>query len=719
MSETTAPTTEELAAIQAHFKALKRAPTLAELKTISQVWSQKRRDALGPIRYNDGKKTILIKDLFEPAEGFLPFGRGSLTFAVEACQSPCAVEPYGAAQAAMGSAIGQALSTDLGAKPVLATTAFFCAPPDDLPSRRILQESVLGARDYTNRLGVPMASGALWLDEAHRQDPLILCGTVGFLPSGRSAEKAKPGDLLLVAGSRTDRDASDPEVKLSHPLNTKKLLDALLAARDKKLHRGQVFCSTGGLASAILRLASGRGAKIDLGKVPQLSADMKPWEIWLSEGGERMVFVVPAPKRRAFEELFASEDCETAVLGEITSTGRLEAFFDHEPAISLDMRFLLEGRPAIEQRAVWQTAKPAPAKAPGHKKTLAHILKECLTHASVCSREWIIRQYDHEAQAGVLIKPLQGVRHDGPGDACVVRPAADPKDWRGFAASHGLNPAYGKSHPGRMAMACADEALRNLLCVGADVSRAAFCANLVGSSDNPARLGALVSAALGLRSAAQGYGVPLLSAKLSLRTQSPDTLLVSALAPVADARKALTMDIKGPGNALYLVGSTAEELGASLFHEICGRCWSCSVPSVDPRSAIAAFKAVYAAMTKGLVLSAHDLAAGGLGVCAAQMGFSGEFGAILDLDKVPRRAPIYSDEVLLFSESASRLLLEVAPEREAAFLKALRGAAVKRVGTTVANPVLKVMGLDGCVCMEADLAELKTAWQEVLPRRLG
>ena len=737
MAETIAPTAqdpqtlslgkEEFAAVEAHFRTLKREPTPAELKTISQAWSSCRRDTLGPIRYNDGKKTVLIKNLFEHTASLRPFGRGALDFAVEVCEPSCIVEPCGAAQAATASAIGRAMSANLGAKPVLAATAFFCAPPvetgpqapDTLPARRILEGAVLGARDYTNRLGVPMAAGALWLDEAYRQDPLILCGAVGFLPVGKSFDKAKPGDLIVAAGSRTDRGCG-PNVRLTRPLNAKKLLDALLTAREKKLHRSQTFCSAGGLALAVLRLAGGQGARLSLEKVKLASPDLKPLEIWLSETPERMVFSVPPQKRKAFEEVFTAEDCETAVLGEITATGRLEASFQGAPAVSLDMRFLLEGRPHIEKKAVWQAHKPAPVKAPVHKKALAQILGECLSHFNVCSREWIIRQYDHEAQAGTLIKPLQGVRHDGPGDACVIRPAADISDWRSFAVSHGLNPAYGRLDPSRMAMACADEALRNLICVGADVSRAALCANFSWSGpDNPAKLGALVRAALGLRDAARGFGVPFMSEKISFRSQGPGTLLVSALAPVPDARKALTLDIKGPGNALYLVGWTSEELGGSLFHEICGRCLSCAVPATDPRSAMTSFKAVFSAMAKGLVLSAHDLAAAGLGVCAAQMCFSGEFGAVLDLDKVPRRAPIYSDEVLLFSESTSRILLEVATEREAAFLKAMRGTPVKRVGTTMANPVLKVTGLDGRICMEADLGELKAAWQEPLPRRLG
>ncbi|MFA6003801.1 MAG: AIR synthase-related protein [Elusimicrobiota bacterium] len=332
-----------------------------------------------------------------------------------------------------------------------------------------------------------------------------------------------------------------------------------------------------------------------------------------------------------------------------------------------------------------------------------------------------------------MIKPLQGIRHDGPGDACVIWPHAatgDSANHAGFAVSHGLNPAYGKLDPYRMALACTDEALRNLLCVGADITRAALLDNFCwGDPDDPAQLGALVRAAEGCRDAALGFGAPFISGKDSLHNRAvdasgkslsiPGTLLISALAPVPDVRKALTMDIKGPGNALYLVGWTTDDLGGSLFHEFCGRCGSCQAPAADPRAAAAAFKAVYGALSKGLVLSAHDLSEGGLGVCAAEMCFTGEFGATLDLDEMPRRSNIYADDVLLFSETPSRLLLEVDCDQELALAKALRGIPAKRVGTTVANPVLKVTGLDGRVALEASLCDLKTAWQDALPRRLG
>jgi phosphoribosylformylglycinamidine synthase len=272
-----------------------------------------------------------------------------------------------------------------------------------------------------------------------------------------------------------------------------------------------------------------------------------------------------------------------------------------------------------------------------------------------------------------------------------------------------------------------------LTCVGADPARAALLDNFCWASpEDPKQLGALVRAAEGCRDAAKGFSAPFISGKDSLYNQSkdekgkelpiPGTLLISALAPVPDVRKAVTMDFKGPGNSLYLIGRTNDELGGSLYHRILGRTGG-EPPKVTPASALDGFKSLHAAINRGMVLSAHDLSDGGLAVAAAEMGFTGEFGCLLDLDEMPRDPRIYSNETLLFSESPSRILVEVTPENEGAFLrhfgKGAKSAPVRRVGSTTANPILKVVGLDGSSILEEPLRELKDAWQKTLPAVLG
>jgi len=600
-------------------------------------------------------------------------------------------------------------------------------------------------------MGIPTAGGGIWFDDEYRLNPLVFCGTVGIMPQWAVKKEVKPGDLIVAVGGRTGRDglhgatfssanlgadAPSSAVQIGHAIQEKRVLDALLTARDKKLYGSVTDCGAGGFSSAIGELGAECGARVRLELAPLKVSDLDSWEIWLSESQERMVLAVPPKSLKALEAVFAAENCELAVLGEFTKTGKLEVLHHDRVIVDLDMKFLHKGLPRVEREATW-TNSPAAKPAGGVVKKAGEALRDMVGHLNVCSREWVIRQYDHEVQGGTIIKPLQGVRHDGPGDACVIWPHAatgDMEDFSSFAVGHGLNPDYGRIDPYWMALAAVDEALRNLTCVGGDPARAAMLDNFCWASpEDPKQLGALVRAAEGCRDAAKGFGVPFISGKDSMFNQSkdekgkdlaiPGTLLISAVAPVPDCRKAVTMDFKGPGNALYLIGRTNDELGASLYHRILGRTGG-EVPKVtSPGAAIDGFKAIHAAINRGQVLSAHDLSEGGLVLCAAEMGFTGEFGCLLDLDEVPRDPRIYSNETLMFSESPSRILVEVKPENESAFLrhfgKGAKSAAVRRVGQTTANPILKVTGLEGSNILEEPLKELKEAWQTALPKVLG
>ena len=766
----------ELSAIQSHFKAVGREPSLAEIETVAQTWSEhcKHKTFTGPIRFTEGKRTKLIASLmdetiakatkelkapwclsvFKDNAGVVNFSSGwALAIKVETHNHPCAIEPYGGAETGVGGVVRDILGVGLGAKPVLNTDVFCFARPDydgPLPAgtlhpKRTLRSVVAGVRDYGNRMGIPTAAGGINFDNDYRLNPLVFVGCAGLMPTWAIDKEVKAGDLIVAAGGRTGRDglhgatfssaslteeAPSSAVQIGHAINEKRVLDALLAARDAKLFRAVTDCGAGGLSSAVGELAAACGAKVQLEKTHLKATDLAPWEIWLSESQERMVFAVPPKNLKAFSEIFETEGCEFSVLGEFTSSGRLAVTHNGTSIVDLDMKFLHKGLPRAERKATWEPPKPV-KNVPMSQKPTAEVLREALADLNVCSRESVIRQYDHEVQAGTVIKPLQGVRHDGPGDACVIWPHAatgNVENYAGFALSHGLNPAYGKLDPYHMALACADEALRNLLCVGADISRASFLDNFCwGSPDNPAQLGGLVKAAYGCYDAAKGYGVPFISGKDSFYNQSkdvngkdlaiPGTLLITAVAPVVDVRQTITMDVKGPGNSLYLVGWTMDEFAGSLYNAICARNGG-TVPQVNLKAASAAFKAASSAIAKKLVLSAHDLSEGGLAVAVSEMAFSGEFGAFIDLDQMPRDNRIFSNDVLLFSESQSRIILEVPTNNEAAFQKIMKGAFCKRIGTTTANPILKVAGLDGSIIMEEPLSALKAAWQKTLPEML-
>jgi phosphoribosylformylglycinamidine synthase len=346
-------------------------------------------------------------------------------------------------------------------------------------------------------------------------------------------------------------------------------------------------------------------------------------------------------------------------------------------------------------------------------------LLKILSAYNVCSKEWIIRQYDHEVQGGSVLKPLVGARDDGPGDAAVVAPVLG--SWTGLAIGCGLNPRYGDLDPYCMAAAAIDEAVRNVVAVGADPSRIALLDNFCwGNTARPEVLGSLIRAAEACRDVALAYGTPFISGKDSLNNEYhsggrhlviPPTLLISALGRVPDVRRCVSMDLKEPGNVLYLLGVTKDEMGGSHYHLVHG-IEGGEPPGVDLELAPDLFHALHRAIAGGLVRACHDPSEGGLAVAVAEMAFAGGVGA--DLTGLGGRSASLSDAALLFAESTTRFIVEVRPGQLSAFEACMDEVPLLRLGRTVPEPRLRIAGTNGEWIVWASLDELREAWQRLL-----
>jgi len=386
----------------------------------------------------------------------------------------------------------------------------------------------------------------------------------------------------------------------------------------------------------------------------------------------------------------------------------------------MEMLFLHEGTPRPVRQATLKTVEhPDPGCPPC--ADLASALLDLLAAPNIASKEWIVRQYDHEVQGTSVLKPLVGVRSDGPGDAAVLQPLAHSR--RGVAISCGANPGYGTLDPWAMASAAIDEAMRNAVCVGGDPDHTAILDNFSwGNCNKPEQLGALVQASRACYATAVAYGTPFISGKDSLNNEFrvedrtiaiPPTLLISALAPVPDVARATTMDLKRAGNLMYAIGMTHAELGGSHYLGLLelpgGR-----VPRPDLALAPRHFRALFNASSQGLVRSAHDLSEGGLAVAAAEMAFAGGLGLELFLADLPcSELPADCDPLStrLFSESCTRFLIEVEPEAAAEFERHLEGLDCARVGQVADHDRLVVLGLDGASVLDVPLEELRAAHQ--------
>jgi phosphoribosylformylglycinamidine synthase subunit PurSL len=759
---------EEMEAVQKYFAAAGRAPTDAELETLAQTWSEhckhktfraavdhEEAGETGPRRraYEDLLKDTIVRateslskdwclSVFKDNAGIVAFdGKDALAFKVETHNHPSALEPYGGAGTGLGGVIRDIMGAGLGAKPIANTDVFCFAPLESrggaygvLPPRRIFHGVVAGVRDYGNRMGIPTVNGAVYFDEDYHYNPLVFCGTLGVIPVDAIPKDVRPGDRVVMLGGRVGRDGihgatfssdslttgiSSSVVQIGNPIVEKKMLDALLKARDRKLYRGVTDCGAGGLSSAVGEMGEKTGVDIRLERVPLKYEGLAPWEIWLSESQERMVLAVPPDNMDALRKLCESEDVECTDIGVFAEHGRLKVFHKQETVADLDMKFLHDGIPKRRLRSAW--APPPSEDFPSETKNLRKALLDVLSRPTVASKEWIIRQYDHEVQGRTVGKPLAGPAGRGPSDAAVLWP--NPRSRRAAVLANGLCPHYSRWDPYWMAASAVDEAVRNLVCAGARPDRIALLDNFCGGDpQDPNILGELVRAAQACHDMSLAYGAPFISGKDSLNNQFadpatgrkkniPTTLLISALSLLDDVGRMVTMDLKQAGNLLYVLGETKDEMGGSQFglvRETRGG----NVPRVDAPRNMALYRALHAAMAKGLVASCHDCSEGGLGVTLAEAALAGGLGLKADLRKVPMSDELRRErraDKILFSESNGRFVVEIAPSARRRFEAGLKGLSWACVGRVAAGGRAAVTDLKG-KSHAWTLAEIEKAW---------
>lgn len=463
------------------------------------------------------------------------------------------------------------------------------------------------------------------------------------------------------------------------------------------------------------------GVSVELDKVPLKYDGLSYTEIWISEAQERMVLSADKDKLPALEALAQEENVEMVVIGEFTDDKKLHLKYEGTEVGCLEMDFLHEGVPNIERDAVWSAPDTHEPKLPA-KADYTDDLKGILGAWNVCSKEWIIRQYDHEVQGGSAVKPLVGQKNDGPGDACITTPVLG--SHKGIILSVGLNPKYSDLDPYAMAAAAIDEAVRNIIAVGGNLDRCAILDNYCwGNCDKPDRLGGLVRATMACYDVGKVYGLPFISGKDSLNNEFataegtvaiPGTLLISAMAIMEDVTKAVTMDAKEAGNLIYIVGKTYDELGASHYYELHGELGA-KVPQVRPQDALRTFHALSQCTANSLVRSLHDCSEGGLAVAAAEMAFAGGRGINLVLADMPADDGLNA-AALLFSESQSRFVAEVAPEKsdEFEYFLAENNVEFGHIGVVTDDAEFVVHSPAEDKIIAATLSDLKEAWQTPL-----
>jgi phosphoribosylformylglycinamidine synthase len=678
----------------------------------------------------------------------------------ETHNSPSNMEAYGGAITGIVGVYRDPMGTGKGARLVMGSYGFCVGPRDydgdltpHLHPRRLLDGVIEGVRDGGNKSGVPTTFGQVLFDPGYIGKSLVFVTAVGMMPaevagSPSHIKRTSPGDLIIMCGGRVGKDGihgvtassevfseNTPagHVQIGDPYTQKKMHDFLMEARDEGLIRFITDNGGGGLSSSIGESARfAGGCEVQLDRVPLKYEGLDQWEIWVSESQERMTVAIAPQDLDRFMQLSDLHAVESTVIGRYTDSGRLHVTWEGKTCAYVDLDLLAAGFPQWEFDAHWRSAESRGLCEPviGEPREYGRLLADMLARPNLCSKEWITRQYDHEVQGSSIIKPLAGRRRDVPSDAAVIRPVLESP--RGLAFSQALLPGYSAIDAYHMTACAIDEAVRRLIAVGADPDHIGgvdnFCwpsirYDAAGNPDGRFKAAQLVRSCRALKDLCLAYGIPLLSGKDSMyvdghlpgpygetrKVSALETLQFSAVSVIADVSRCTSLESKFADDLVYLLGTTRDELGGSEYYAHLGFT-GLHVPRVRPEDFQPLYRALARAISADLAASVHGIYSGGLGVHLALVAMAASLGMAVDLRRVPAENPARSDRIL-FSESAGRFLVTVAPGDRAAFEGLFEGLPTARIGHVTGDRRLKVTGLSGEIIVDADLDGLRSAWK--------
>ncbi len=677
----------------------------------------------------------------------------------ETHNSPSNMEAYGGAITGIVGVYRDPLGTGKGAKLIMGSYGFCVGPRDyngwlkpRLHPRRLLDGVIEGVRDGGNKSGIPTPFGQVLFHSGYLGKCLVFVTAVGLMPAmikGEPSEQksTSDGDLVIMCGGRVGKDgihgvtaASETfseqtpagHVQIGDPYTQKKMHDFLLEARDEGLIQFITDNGGGGLSSSVGESARfSNGCYIELERVPLKYEGLDQWEIWVSESQERMTVAVKPEDLTSFMGLSKKHAVESTVIGRYTDSGKLHISYKGKPCAYVDMDLLQHGFPQWEFEAEWHPPESRlhepVIKEPADFETL---LIDILSRPNICSREWIVRQYDHEVQGTSVIKPLVGVHRDMASDAAVIRPVLASE--KGLAFSQALLPYYSAIDAYHMTSCTIDEAIRRVVAVGGNPDHIGgvdnFCWPDIGfnptkNPDGKFKAAQLVRSCRALRDTCLAYGIPLLSGKDSMyvdghlsgrygethKVSALETLQFSAISEVPDISSCITMDSKAPDDLIYILGVTRNELGGSEYYDYLGYV-GLNVPKVFPNKFAILYRTLNRAIERQLVASAHGIYRGGMGVHLAMVAIGGNLGIDVDLKRVPQEATNRLD-TLLFSETPGRFIITVAVEQQKTFEKLFKGIPFACIGKTTKDKQFILKG-HGKELVNLRIDKIERAWKK-------
>ncbi len=730
---------QEMKKIQDYFRRRGRMPSDLELEAIAQSWSEhccykSSKYFLRQHVYKIAKDKIVARE----DAGVIEFDENHYyVVALESHNHPSAIEPYGGAATGIGGILRDVLC--MGAQPVALIDPLFFGeldtPYDDLPKgvkhpRYLFKRVVEGIRDYGNRVGIPTIAGQVYFHKSYTGNCLVNVGCIGIVEKNKlvHSKVKKPGDVYIYAGGKTGRDGihgvtfaseelheeseekSITAVQLGDPITKEPLIHACLECNEKGLVEGMKDMGGGGLSCVCSEIAyeGGYGAEVYLEKVPLREENMSPWEIWVSESQERMLLVVREENVEKVLKIFERWDVEAVPIGKVIEEPFIKVFYHGQLIGELDLRFQIGG---VEYERKWTEPEVKEKETEFPMPDLEEMLLKILSSYNVCSKEWVVRQYDFEVRGSTIVKPMYGsVDMQTHADATVVKPLKN--SFKGLAVTSDINPYFTSLNVYWGTCSAIDEACRNLAAVGARPSSFADCLNF-GNPEKPERMGEFVFSLKALRDMASVLNIPFASGNVSFYNESSagsvaPTPTIMAVGIVEDVRKCTTAELKKEGNPIYLIGETKREMGGSEYY----RCLGIDagiVPRSDGHLLKKSVEKVVRAIEEGMIVSCHDVSDGGIGVALAEMVIGGK-GAEICLYSLPN----LRTDIKLFSESNTRWIAEVDGEREEEFKELFDDLKIYKIGNVKGDKLIIYDGDEMKKYVDLRREELHKAWSERL-----
>ncbi len=726
----------EMEKIKKYFQERKRNPTDVELQALGQSWSEHCSYKTSMPILKEYLLTIEAPQnmvVVEEDAGVVDFDEDhAYVIAFESHNHPSAIEPYGGAATGIGGILRDVVC--MGAQPVALIDPLYFGRldfADELPKgvkhpKFLFSGVVAGIRDYGNRVGIPTIAGGVFFHDGYLSNCIVNVGCIGIVKKEEiiHSRVGHPGDYFMLVGGRTGRDGihgvtfasaelhenseheSRSAVQVGDPILKEPLIHACLEANQKTLLTGMKDLGGGGLSCAVgeMAYAAGYGAEVSLDSVPLKEQGMESWEIWVSESQERMMLSVHPDNVDEVTKIFKKWDVPCTVIGKVIPEKILKITHNGKTILEMELDFLTKSPRYKRAYTVKEVTPVVPdVRLPDDYNS---VLLDVLSSPNICSRDWVIRQYDHEVRGSTVIKPLNGkIGYYTHGDAAVIKPLRN--SVKGLAITADVNPRWVTIDPYWGAASAVDEVCRNLASVGAVPHSLADCLNF-GNPEKPERLGDFVQVAKGLYSVAHTMGISFVSGNVSFYNEShsgaiPPTPTILGVGIVKDIRKAVTADLKGEGNRLYQVGEAEREMGGSEYYQI-QNVFGNQIPRTDPHTLKLRGSTLLQAMSKGFIASCHDISHGGLAVCLCEMALGGDVGVSISVDGPP--------DVELFSESNSRWVVEVKKGKEKEF-EELFSKDVHKLGEVSGHRII----VDGLI--DLSLKEVRNAWEPPLWRMMG